>query len=69
VYDPFGAEQIERIGVGRVLAEADYPHPDSQWPNTAKILEELLAHLSPEDRTRVLRTNAEALFHLELAEV
>jgi predicted TIM-barrel fold metal-dependent hydrolase len=66
VYDPFGAENIERIGAGRVLAEADYPHPDSQWPNTAKILEELLAHLSPEDRTRVLRTNAEELFRLDL---
>ena len=34
VYDRFGATQIEHIGVDRVLAEADYPHPDSQWPNT-----------------------------------
>jgi predicted TIM-barrel fold metal-dependent hydrolase len=66
VFDPFGAEQIERIGVERVLAEADYPHPDSQWPNTRKVLEEYLGHLSPEDRIKVLRTNAERLFHLDL---
>lgn len=68
VYDPFGASQIETIGVDRVLAEADYPHPDSQWPNTAKILEDCLQHLSQEDRNKVLRTNAERLFHLAIAE-
>ena len=69
VYDPFGASQIERIGVDNVMAEADFPHPDSQWPNTAKVLEEYLAHLSPEDRTKVFRTNAERVFRLELADV
>jgi predicted TIM-barrel fold metal-dependent hydrolase len=67
VYDQFGASQIERIGVERVLAESDYPHPDSQWPNTRKVLEECLGHLSPTDRMKVLRTNAEKLFHLVLA--
>ena len=69
VYDPFGASMIERIGVDKVMAEADYPHPDSQWPNTAKVLEEYLQHLSPADRTKVLRTNAERVFHLDLADV
>jgi predicted TIM-barrel fold metal-dependent hydrolase len=66
VYDLFGARHIEEIGVDRVLAEADYPHPDSQWPNTSKVLEEYLHHLSPEDRLKVFRTNAEKLFHLDL---
>ena len=69
VFDPEGARRIEDNGVDRVLAEADYPHPDSQWPNPPKVLEELLRHLSPEDRTKILRTNAEKLFQLELAEV
>jgi predicted TIM-barrel fold metal-dependent hydrolase len=67
MYDEFGAEMIERIGVDRVLAESDYPHPDSQWPNTEKVLQGYLHHLSPDDRMKVLRTNAEKLFHLELA--
>jgi predicted TIM-barrel fold metal-dependent hydrolase len=69
VYDPFGASMIERIGVDKVMAEADYPHPDSQWPNTSKVLEEYLQHLSPEDRMKVFRTNAERVFHLDLADV
>jgi hypothetical protein len=49
-----------------VLAEADYPHPDSMWPNTRKVLEEHLQHLTPEDRLKVLRTNADALFRMNL---
>lgn len=69
VYDPFGASQIETIGVDRVLAEADYPHPDSQWPNTQNVLAECLSHLSVDDQTKVLRTNAEKLFHLAIAEL
>lgn len=68
VYESFGARHIEDIGVDRVLAEADYPHPDSQWPNTRKVLEEHLAHLTPMDRMKVLRTNAEKLFRLDLAQ-
>ncbi len=67
VYDLFGARHIETIGVDKVLAEADYPHPDSLWPNTKKVLEEYLQHLQPEDRMKVLRTNAERLFKVDLA--
>jgi predicted TIM-barrel fold metal-dependent hydrolase len=66
VYDVTGARQIEQIGPDRVLAEADYPHSDSLWPNTRKVLEEYLGHLSEEDRMKVLRTNADQLFHLDL---
>jgi len=66
VYESFGAQQIEAIGVDRILAEADYPHPDTMWPNTRKVLEELLQHLTPADRVKVLRTNAEKLFRLDL---
>jgi predicted TIM-barrel fold metal-dependent hydrolase len=68
VFDPFGASQIETIGVDRVLAEADYPHPDSQWPNTAKVLQERVRHLPPEDQTKVFRGNAERRFHLDVRE-
>jgi predicted TIM-barrel fold metal-dependent hydrolase len=66
VYDTFGARQIELIGVDRVLAEADYPHSDSLWPDTANVLEEQLGYLSYENRMKVLRNNADQLFHLNL---
>jgi predicted TIM-barrel fold metal-dependent hydrolase len=67
VYEGNGAQRITEIGADRVLAEADYPHADSQWPNTRKVLEDYLSHLSSEDRMKVLRNNANELFHLGLA--
>jgi predicted TIM-barrel fold metal-dependent hydrolase len=69
VYEQYAVQQIPYVGVERVLAEADYPHPDSQWPNTKKVLEDYLQDLPPEDRMKVLRTNAEKLFRLDLAKV
>jgi len=69
VHDPFGMRHADEIGVDRILAETDYPHPDTHWPNSRKVIDEYLEPLSPEDRTKVLRTNAEKLFHLELADL
>jgi predicted TIM-barrel fold metal-dependent hydrolase len=66
IEDPVGADLIERIGVGNVMLESDYPHPDGTWPNTKKVVEEHLRHLSPENRLRVMRSNAEQLFRMNL---
>jgi predicted TIM-barrel fold metal-dependent hydrolase len=66
VYEDIDARQLEQTGINRVLAEADYPHSDSLWPNTRSVLEGYLKDLSPEDRMKVLRTNADQLFHLNL---
>ena len=64
VYDPFGAEQIERIGVGRVLAEADYPHPDCTFPGMVEELRGNIAGLPAADQERILGRNAVDLYRL-----
>ena len=56
----------EYIGSDRVLYASDYPHPDGQWPHTIKVIEEQIGHLSSENKTRVLRSNAERLFRMQL---
>ena len=66
ITDPVGGKLIETIGVDNVMGESDYPHPDSLWPNTLKVLEEQIAHLSDEDQTKVLVGNAERLFKMDL---
>jgi predicted TIM-barrel fold metal-dependent hydrolase len=48
------------------MLESDYPHPDGTWPHTQKVVEEHIRHLSAENKTKVMRTNAEQLFHLDL---
>jgi predicted TIM-barrel fold metal-dependent hydrolase len=66
--EPEGSKAIERIGVDNVMVEADYPHTDSSWPNSLTIASAQVAHLSPEDQWKVLRGNAERLFHFTPAE-
>ncbi|MBO0729387.1 MAG: amidohydrolase family protein [Acidimicrobiaceae bacterium] len=66
VYEDIDASQIRQLGIERVLAEADYPHSDSLWPDTRSVLEGYLKDLSPDERMKVLRTNADQLFHLNL---
>jgi predicted TIM-barrel fold metal-dependent hydrolase len=52
----------ERIGVGHVLVESDYPHCDSTWPDTQRVLEEELAGLPLEDVERITWRNAAELY-------
>jgi predicted TIM-barrel fold metal-dependent hydrolase len=57
-YDPLAFHHIERIGVGRVMMEVDYPHQDSTWPDTQDALAVQLDPLSPEVVHRLTIANA-----------
>lgn len=60
--DPVGVQLIDFIGIDNVMAETDYPHSDSTWPDSITVMKEQLAGLSPNDMHKVLRGNAERLF-------
>lgn len=61
--DPHGAAAIREIGIDNVMAEVDYPHVDSTWPDSGELFREQLSHLNEEELTKVLRGNAERIFH------
>jgi predicted TIM-barrel fold metal-dependent hydrolase len=63
--DPVGARMATELGIDNILVETDYPHADTIWPNSQKVLMGQLTHLSDEDREKVLRTNAERLFRFK----
>jgi hypothetical protein len=42
----------------------DYPHQDSTWPDTPKILERLASQVSAEELERIARGNALELLGL-----
>jgi predicted TIM-barrel fold metal-dependent hydrolase len=65
INDAHGLESIEQIGPDTVMCETDYPHSDSTWPDTQKIVSGLVAGLKPEYQTKVLRTNAIRLLDLD----
>jgi hypothetical protein len=60
--DPSVIDLRDRIGLGHIMVESDYPHADSTWPDTQDVLAAALAHL-PEDEMRMIAAgNAARLF-------
>jgi predicted TIM-barrel fold metal-dependent hydrolase len=51
------------------MAETDYPHTDSSWPNSGDLISQQLARLPAEDRYKVMRGNAERLFNFTPAPI
>ena len=62
--DVHGASSIEEIGVDNVMAECDYPHGDTSWPNTRELIRRQVAHLDDDDQAKVLAGNARRVFGL-----
>ena len=62
--DTIGVEMIPRIGAGNVMWASDFPHGDSTWPNSLKVIDESLGALSEEDRRKVISDNAAALYKI-----
>ena len=63
--DPHGLRCLDEIGEDNVTYESDYPHSDSTWPNTAKIAEQQMAHLSDETVYKLVRGNAIKMLHID----
>lgn len=63
--DPHGLKMLDVIGVDKVCYESDYPHSDSTWPNTRKVAETQMAHLSDDVVEKIVRTNARKLLRLD----
>lgn len=62
INDELGAGFIERLGVDAIMAEVDYPHADTIWPNVQSVIDKHLSGLSAEDQYKVRRSNAERVF-------
>jgi predicted TIM-barrel fold metal-dependent hydrolase len=69
IEDSAGMANLDAIGVGNVVVEVDYPHPDSNWPNTVPSLRKQLAGRSDEDVYAVFQGNAITMFDFTSAAV
>jgi predicted TIM-barrel fold metal-dependent hydrolase len=52
----------DRIGVEHILLESDYPHSDSTWPNTQRVIHEEIGGLPAEDIKKMTWENASKLY-------
>jgi len=63
ISDEYGLANLELIGVDRVTWESDYPHSDSNWPNSRERLARQVKHLPDDDVARIGETNARELYN------
>jgi predicted TIM-barrel fold metal-dependent hydrolase len=63
--DETGIESRHRIGVSQLVFEVDYPHQDTTWPHTPKIVEQMSTQVSSEELEMITRTNALEMLGLE----
>jgi hypothetical protein len=56
-----GVEARDAIGVENILVEVDYPHSESNWPNSRKRIAENLLSVDDADVHRIVELNARAL--------
>ena len=62
VEDPTAFALRERIGVDHILLEEDYPHSDSLWPRTQKVIGDAVGWLPADDIRKVTWENAAKLY-------
>lgn len=60
--DAVAGHNFEFWGTNNCMWSNDYPHENSTWPNSRKVIDDTLGHLSDDVRTKLLRTNAERLY-------
>jgi predicted TIM-barrel fold metal-dependent hydrolase len=61
-YDPSALKLRDDIGVDHILLEADYPHPDSVWPDCQSVFQEVFVGVPESERRQLLYENACRLY-------
>jgi len=62
IADEYALRNRDLIGVDKIMWECDFPHNDSNFPNSRKLLAEFLVDV-PDDEARMIgETNARALY-------
>jgi predicted TIM-barrel fold metal-dependent hydrolase len=62
IVDRYALANRHLIGIDKLMWEADYPHNDSNWPNSRKILAEALVDIPDDEAARIGELNAREFY-------
>ena len=62
--DALGIRDRHIIGIDSLLWGSDYPHPESTFPRSQQIIEEILSGCTEEERAKIVGGNAARIYHL-----
>ena len=63
--DSLGIKLREIIGVDKLQWGSDYPHHESTWPYSRRILDEILVDCTEEEKAKISGGNAARMYHLD----
>jgi predicted TIM-barrel fold metal-dependent hydrolase len=63
-YDRVGVELRDKINVDRLMWGSDFPHQESDWPDSLKIIDKNFAAVPEEDKHKMTCGNAMEFFRL-----
>ena len=62
--DPVGIRERAVIGVDNMMWSSDYPHSETTWPNSQKIIDDQLIDCTEAEKQRIVYGNAADLYKL-----
>lgn len=65
--DEHGVANRHQVGIDRITMEIDYPHSDSNWPNSRKRAAEVLADVPDDEVELMVETNARRMLRFPRA--
>ncbi|GAA2445911.1 amidohydrolase family protein [Actinomadura vinacea] len=60
--------ELGELPEDNIMCETDYPHSDTTWPDSIKVIKNRIGHLPEETQYKILRGNAERLYRFTPAE-
>ena len=60
--DPVAVETRERVGLDRLMWASDYPHSDSTWPHSRKVIERDFEGVDDDDLALLVGGNAARVY-------
>jgi uncharacterized protein len=64
IEDPHGVQHRHEIGLDKIMWSTDYPHTNSNWPNSQRIAAYEFRHVPADERRMIVRDNAASLYRL-----
>ncbi|ADP83544.1 amidohydrolase family protein [Pseudofrankia inefficax] len=59
-----GVEMRHEIGVDRIMWSTDFPHPACTWPNSRKVVADLMAGVPDDEAEKMVYGNARRIFNI-----
>jgi uncharacterized protein len=63
--DPVAVETRHRVGLGQLMWASDYPHSDSTWPHSRKVIERDFGGVPAGEVDALVRANAARLYAID----